>query len=201
MQQLKQNEANADYRWIFFTCYDPDSVDAYAPKTGLTFASGELKIAKAGLAAANALNYAGVVEAGRGGYWYPAAATELNTLGPLMLITDKTDVYADPTVVQVVATNPNDAAAFGLSNLDATVSSRFPTTSYQTFSTTLQQEVITGLTYERWMRVIGAILAGRTTGAGTGTEYFREMLLDDKVVVTSQVDTSGNRLTVTFNFA
>lgn len=186
MQQLKQNEANADYRWIFFTCYDPDSADAYAPKTGLTFASGELKIAKAGLAAANALNYAGVVEAGRGGYWYPAAATELNTLGPLMLITDKTDVYADPTVVQVVATNPNDATNFGLGNLDAAIS----TGGAAAVVAALLAEEIDGETIEKILAIAGAVGAAKRSISG-GTFILRD-LADTKNLVAATVDGNGN---------
>lgn len=200
MQQLKQNEANADYRWIFFTCYDPDSGDAYAPKTGLTFASGELKIAKAGLAAANALNYASVVEAGRGGYWYPAAATELNTLGPLMLITDKADVYADPTVVQVVATNPNDADAFGLSRLDATVSSRLPTTSYETVEDWLDaaNSIESGVSLREAIRYIVAYAVGNVTGGGSGTETFSAAGNPATTRFTSTPTSAGSR-TVTLS--
>jgi len=86
LNQYQQSEATSARRWIPFQCFDDDSADAYAPKTGLTFSDGELKIAKAGAAVASATGYASVVEAGNGWYWYPASASELDTLGPGLLI-------------------------------------------------------------------------------------------------------------------
>lgn len=55
-----------------------------------------------------------------------------------------------------------------------------------------------GVSYEIAMRRFAAILAGKVSGAGTGTEVFRDMAdLVDRV--TSIVDENGNRTSVTFN--
>lgn len=183
---MKQNETNAAYRWIFFTCYDPDAADDYAPKTGLTFAAGELKIAKAGGVFADALNYASVVEAGRGGYWYPAAQTELNTLGPLALVTDKADVYADPSVVLVEAVDANNATNFGLGNLDAAIS----TGGAAAVVAALLAEEIDGETIEKILAIAGAVGAAKRSISG-GTFILRD-LADTKNLVAATVDGNGN---------
>lgn len=48
------------------------------------------------------------------------------------------------------------------------------------------------------MRIQNAVLAGKVSGAGTGTEIFRD-LADTKNRVTSTVDVSGNRTAVTLD--
>ena len=64
--------------------------------------------------------------------WYQVAgnATDTGTLGPLLL--HATGAGSDPCDdrFDVVAFNPLDAAAMGLTNLDATVGSRLASTSY-----------------------------------------------------------------------
>lgn len=200
MLQVKQSDATAANRWIPFRCFDDDSADAYAPKTGLTFASGELKIAKAGGVNANAANYATVVEAGLGWYWYQASAAEINTLGPLMLVVNKTDVYADCTVVQVSAPDFYSATNFGLSNLSTSTADLLTAAAYQDIDDMLDvaSTVETGITLRGWFRTVGAVLLGKTTGAGTSTETYRSALVDDKVRVTATI-TSNNRAAVTID--
>ena len=48
------------------------------------------------------------------------------------------------------------------------------------------------------MRIQNAVLAGKVSGAGTGTEIFRD-LADTKNRVTSTVDNDGNRSSVTLD--
>ena len=194
MLQVKQSDATAANRWIPFRCFDDDSADAYAPKTGLTFSSGELKIAKAGAANANATNYATVVEAGLGWYWYQATTAEINTLGPLMLVVNKTDVYADATVVQVSAPDFYSATTFGLANLDATVSSR----SSHTVADILAGVIETGVTLKQALQGIMSMLYSKVSGAGTGREVFRSVV-DDRDALIITTDTAGNRTSVTRN--
>ena len=198
MLQVKQSDATAANRWIPFRCFDDDSADAYAPKTGLTFASGELKIAKAGVANANAANYATVVEAGLGWYWYQASATEINTLGPMMLVVNKTDVYADCTVVQVSAPDFYSATNFGLSNLATSTASLLTAAAYQDVDDILDaaDSIETGLTLRGAVRLMAAALAGKSTGAGTSTEYYRSAVSDGKVRLTATIS-ANNRTAIT----
>ena len=51
------------------------------------------------------------------------------------------------------------------------------------------------LTYEQGLRIMLAVLAGKVTGAGTGTERFRDQA-DTKDRVVSHVDSNGNRTSV-----
>lgn len=195
MQLIKLNEATAAYRWLAFRCLDDDSADAYAPKTGLTFASGELKIAKRGVTSAAAANYATVVEASDGWYWYPLSAGECDSLGAGMLIVSKTDVFADAAHFQIVATDPQDANAGGLARLDTSVSSRLASADYEDIDTWMDtaDSVETGLTLRGFFRLAAAVLFGKTSGAGTGTETFRSAVADGKVRVTTTI--SGNNRT------
>lgn len=189
MQHIKHNEATGANRWVRFRCFDDDSADGYAPKTGLTFASGELKIAKAGSAFANATNYATVVEAGFGWYWYQTSAAEVNTLGAVLLLPNLTDVYPDATEFQVSAPDFNSATSFGLSNLDATVSSR----SSHTVADILAGVIETGLTLAQALRGLLAEALGKIGGVGTNTVTARAAITDAKVRVTATLDAQGNR--------
>ena len=198
MQTIKQSEATAARRTVYFFCADDDSADNYAPKTALgAFAASELKVSKAGGAEANA---AGTVsEIGGGWYAYTFTTGEVDTLGPLLLRTNKADVYTEGVVVQVVAVNPYDAAAYGLSNLDVTVGSRLPTTSYETLATQLDaaSTIETGMSLRAWYRLVGAVLLGKVSGGATTTQVFRNAVADSKARVTAVTDTSGNRTSIT----
>lgn len=195
---IKQNESTASLRRVFFFCADDDSADNYAPKTGLTFSNGELKISKAGAVEFNAANYGTVTEVGGGWYSYEYAAGEVDTLGAVMLRTNKTDVYSDAVIAQVVPFNPYDAAGLGLGNLDAAVSTRLPFSSYSAPETMLTygSGIETGYSLQQALRVILSVLAGRVSGAGTGTEVFRD-INNTKNRVTATIDANNNRTNVT----
>lgn len=198
MLNIKQSDATGANRWIPFRCFDDDSADNYAPKTGLTFASGELKIAKAGVANANAANYATVVEAGLGWYWYQASATEVNTLGALMLVVNKTDVYADASIVQVVAVDPNNATTYGLTNLDAAITSRLASADYEDLDTMLDaaDTIEADVTLRVLLRLLGSYAAGKLGGARNGTETFYAIGSAVKARITSTNDSNGNRTAI-----
>lgn len=203
MQAIKLSEATADYRWVPFRCLDDDSADNYAPKTGLTFSAGELKIAKRGTAAASAANHASVVEAGNGWYWYPLSQGECDTLGPLMLIVAKTDVFADVALAQIVSYDPQDANGLGLSRLDTAVGSRLAEADYQDITAMLDEPdtIEVGMSLRGALRVIAAFAAGTLSGARTGTEYFRAAQSDVKVRITSSNDAAGNRTGVALDLS
>jgi hypothetical protein len=198
MQQMLLNETTAARRRIPMFFFDDDSADAYAPKTGLTFAAGELKVSKNGAAEANALGT--VTELAGGGYYYEATAAEMDTLGFLQVRPVKTDVYGAPVVVQVIALNLYDAVAGGMSRLDATVSSRLPTTSYEGADAILDKAngVYTGFTMRQALRAMSALLHGKVSGARTGREIFRSVP-DDSDAVTITNDSAGNRTAVVRN--
>lgn len=56
--------------------------------------------------------------------------------------------------------------------------------------------VETGLSVRQALRLISAVLGAKLTGAGTGTEVFRNAVQDSKDRVTVTVDGSGNRSAV-----
>lgn len=196
MQQLLLNETTASRRRIPLFLFDDDSADAYAPKTGLTFTASEILISKNGASEVNSTG--SVVEVAGGGYYYQATEAELDTLGYLSVRPNKVDVYGAPTVVQVIAVNLYDAAGAGLSRLDAAVSTRLPTSSYENVDAMLDKtnSVETGLTLRQALRLITTILGGRVSGSKTGVEVFRNVG-DTKNRVTANIDSSGNRTSVT----
>lgn len=196
MQALKQNESVASRRRIYFFCADDDAADNYAPKTGLTFTAGETKISKAGAAEVNAAGT--VTEIGGGWYSYEFTTSEVDTLGFVLFRTSKTDVYTDGVMCQIVAFDPFNTASLGITNLDATVSSRLATASYAAPSTllTFSDGIETGVTLQQAMRLVTSILGGRVSGAKTGIEVFRNVI-DTKNRVTATIDSSGNRTSIT----
>jgi hypothetical protein len=58
-----------------------------------------------------------------------------------------------------------------------------------------QHAIEAGMSAEQMMRVFMAVLAGTVSGAGTGTETFRD-IADTKARVVSTVDAQGNRTAV-----
>lgn len=60
------------------------------------------------------------------------------------------------------------------------------------------EEIEPGYTAEEILRIIAAVLAGKVSGAGTGTEVFRD-ITDVKDRVTSTVDVDGNRTALTLD--
>lgn len=183
MQAIKLSEATADYRWVPFRCLDDDSADAYAPKTGLTFASGEIKVAKRGTASASGANYATVVEAGNGWYWYQLSQAECDTLGPVMVIVVKTDVFADAALAQIVSYDPQDANALGLARIDAAVTTASPANMAAALLD-LADGIETGMTPRQALRLLCAIVGGQTEGADTNSEKFLAAVAAHKIRAT-----------------
>jgi hypothetical protein len=113
MREVKQSTAK-NYM-VFMT----DMADHVTGKTGLTLA---ITASKDGAAFASISPT--VTERGSGWYNLALTAAMTDTLGDLTI--HITGTGADPTdlAIQVVAYDPNDAAALGLSRLDAVVSTR-----------------------------------------------------------------------------
>ncbi len=110
----------ATFQWVFVMV---DSSDHVSGKTGLT---PTLRLAKAGTSAAIAGSVAETDSVNLpGSYTFSGAAGDSDVLGQLKLYASAAG--ADPTdevIGEVVAFDPEDAAALGLSRLDAAVSTR-----------------------------------------------------------------------------
>ena len=196
MQQLFLNEPTSARRRIPLFLFDDDSADAYAPKTGLTFTASEMLISKNGAAEANSAGT--VVEIAGGGYYYQATQAEMDTVGFFSVRPNKTDVYGSPSVVQIIALNLYDAAAAGLTNLDAAMTTRLATASYENTDAFLDKAnaIETGLTPRQALRAMASLLFGKVSGARTGTETFRNAVADTQARVTVSSDAQGNRTSV-----
>jgi len=195
---IELSEATAARRRIVFFAMDDDSADAYAPKTGLSFSTSEVKLSKNGAAEANSSGT--VTEIGGGAYYYEAAQAELDTVGFLTVRPAKTDVYTMPVAVQVVSFDPYNAASLGLTNLDAALSTLLADADYLAPSTVLTSAsgIETGLTLQGAVRLILAAVAGRRAGVNTGTETFRDYT-NAKTRITHVDDGNGNTSTVTYD--
>jgi hypothetical protein len=198
---IRNNEALASRRVVYFFCSDDDAADAYAPKSALTFTTGDLKISKNGGAWTNASGTTAngqVVNLGNGWYSYAFSVLEIDTLGTVGLFTNVVDVYSEASFAQVVAFNPYDISALGLTFIDAAVSTRLPTASYEGADAFLDKAngVETGVTLRQALRLLASVIGGRTTGSRTGVVVTRN-LADTKNVVTATIDSSGNRTALT----
>lgn len=114
MRLLKQFDTLRPIVWLMV-----DSTDHISPKTGL---SPSVVISKNG--GSFAAPTGTITEIGNGWYKLTPTATDVNTLGPLLV--HATATGADPVDVeyQVVAYDPYSSTNLGLSNLDTTISSR-----------------------------------------------------------------------------
>lgn len=109
--------------------------------------------------------------------------------------------------VELTAVNNQDAAAFGLSRLDATVSSRLATSGYTAPPTAAQNAtelldqaagVETNRTVRQALRLMLAALGGKLSGAATATVAIRDTN-DSKNRITASVDADGNRTSVSYD--
>lgn len=119
MQQIKLSESTAARKRA--TIYLVDATDGYTPETGV--ATPTIEISKNGGAQASGTGT--FTEIGDGLYYYEFASGEIDTLGTVQLRCVKSGTSREfVDVVQIVAYDPYDATAFGLSRLDAAISSR-----------------------------------------------------------------------------
>jgi hypothetical protein len=195
MQQIKVSETIAARRRIIFDAVD--ATDGFTPETGLTFSAGEIKISKNGAAEAN--HTGTITEVAGGTYYYDFALAETDTIGVLQFRTSKSGVRGARYRYQVVSFDPYNAASLGLTNVDATTSSRLASASYENTDAFLDKSnaIETGMTPRGALRLAMAAMAGKVSGAGTGTEVFRNAVADSKARITATVDTSGNRTSIT----
>jgi hypothetical protein len=79
-----------------------------------------------------------------------------------------------------------------------TLTSGTPPTEAQIAEAVMTYAVEAGWTTEELLRVFAAVLAGKVSGAGTGTEVFRG-INDDKNRITATTDSNGNRSNITLD--
>lgn len=92
------------------------------------------------------------------------------------------------------------------SNLDVTVSSRLSTAGYTAppsaatvAAAVLASAVETSMSVLQYLRLSGAVLLGKVSGAATVTNTFRNAVDDSKARVTATVDSDGNRTAITYD--
>lgn len=193
MQTIKQNETVANRLEVALLAIKT------ADDTGYTsnLLNSEIKLVKPNGSAVNATN--GSTHISNGLHRFLLTQAEVDTLGVLKIQLNQATCYGDIKEVQIVAYDPYSVTNLGLSNLDAAISSRLATTSYENTDAFLDKTnaIETGVTPRGALRLMLAVLAGKLSGAGTGTEIFRNAVADTKNRVSASVDTSGNRTTIT----
>lgn len=191
---IQQSEATAARRTVFFTAVNTADDTAYTS----TLSGADIRISKAGAAEADSAGTA--THIGTGLFSYAFTAGEVDTLGEVSLRLAKTGLYNDVRVVNVVAFDPYDTAGLGLTNLDATVSTRLASASYAAPSALLTEAsgVESGLTLQGALRLILAAVAGRRSGVNTGVELMRDYG-NAKSRITMTFDSSGNTTAVTYD--
>jgi hypothetical protein len=89
-------------------------------------------------------------------------------------------------------------SAYGTSTLTSgQVTSAVPTTAQIATEIFDTQTVEAGMTFRGALRLMGAVLAGRRSGTGSGTEVFNAAVTNAKARVTATIDGNGNRTNVT----
>lgn len=200
-QLILQSEPAAARRRIPF--YLASSVDGFTPVTGSVFVAADIKVSQDG--AAEASSAGTVTELGGGLYYYEATALEVGTLGFLTVRSALAGTLAR-AMIQVVAADVYNAASLGLSNLNATVSSRSVPGSAMTLTSgerdsvasallNLADGVELGFTAKQTLRLLAAVLCGKASGGPTNA-IFRNIGDTANRVVTI-ADGNGNRTTVT----
>lgn len=191
---IKQSESTAARRTVYFTAVNTADDSAYTS----TLSGADIQVSKAGGAESNSAGTATHIATGL--FKYVMTAGECDTLGEVSIRLAKSGVYNDVRTVNVVPWDPYNATSLGLSNIDATVSSRLASADYEDLATMLAaaDTIETGLPLGDAIRFMVAVLAGVTGGAGTGTETYRAALANHKVRVTTTV-VGNNRTVVTFD--
>ena len=185
---IKQSESTAARRTVYLTAVNTADDSAYTS----TLSGSDIMVGKAGGTEAASTGTATHVATGL--FKYVFATAECDTLGEVSIRLAKTGVYNDVRVVNVVAFDPYTSSNLGLSNIDTTISSR----SSHTVADILDgaDAIETGLTLRGAVRLMAAALAGKSTGAGTSTEYYRSAVSDGKVRLTATIS-ANNRTAIT----
>lgn len=195
---LQQSEPIEAYRTVGVLLTETDDT----PYEGVAPGSGDIQIKKAGVGVSEIVHSGSWAHIGNGYWEYTFTAAELNTVGKISMRIAKTGLYGDVYEWQVVPWNPNSATNLGLSYIDATMTSRLSTSTYEPVETWLDvaDSIETGLTLRNALRLLAAYAAGNVTGGGSGTEAFKAAVDSTKTRFTSFPTSAGSR-TVTYDFS
>jgi hypothetical protein len=152
-----------------------------------------------------------VSELAGGWYTMTMSTTHTNTVGPLAVYMTASGAMQTNLLWQVEANalySEEDARILarittGVTSMSAVVDS---INTLLNDGTTLPDALLgrtggveTGLTVRQCLRLLAAILGGKISGAGTGSEVFRNAVADNANRVTVTGDVAGNRSAVTYN--
>ena len=188
---IKLSEATAANRTVYLTAVNTADDSAYTS----TLAGADIRISKAGGAEANSAGTATHIATGL--FKYELTAAECDTVGEVSIRLAKTGVYNDVRIVNVVSFDPYSPSDLGLSNLDTNVSSLSAANVVAALFDTADA-IETGMTFRQALRALTAVLDGLTTGAGTGTEVFRNAVANTKPRVTATM-IGANRTAITYD--
>jgi len=151
-----------------------------------------------------------VSDLGNGWYNLALTTTHTNTLGDLAL--HITGATSDPSdfLCHIIATDYADATTFGLTNLDAAVTSRAAPGAAMTLTSGERDStadaildrsgaIEVGLTLRQCLRLTASALAGKISGAAGTTVTIRNAVADSKDRIVATVDASGNRSALTLD--
>jgi hypothetical protein len=196
-------KSSTGYPLVFFMTLSSDHI------TGATGLSPTVTISKSGGSFASPSG--SVSEIANGWYQVAGNATDTGTAGPLLL--HATAATADPTdtIFEVVAYDPQDATALGLSSVSGiktqtdklafTVTNQVdcnPLTTTSIISAILGMTTETGVTFQQHCKHLEAMARGKCTGLDTGSAVYRDAA-DTLNRIAATCDTYGNRSAVTVN--
>lgn len=168
---------------ILYTSLAPQSADGTF-KANPTLASGDVKISLDGGSFANLTTLPAVTPASGKAVKITLSQAETNADNIVILFSDAAGAEWCDQLIQIATTAyqfdtlPNANADALLDRADA---------------------VESGLTVRGAWRLALSTTAGKLSGAGTGTETFRNAVADSKDRVTATVDSSGNRTAITYD--
>lgn len=133
-----------------------------------------------------------------GGAWSSGGFVEIDA-------TNAKGLYRFDVPDTVLASSPWATLSFygatnmaqNFSELEILAVNPFDTTSAPDALLDRSNAIETGVTIRGLLRLAGAVLAGKLSGAGSGTETFRNTVADSKNRIVATVDSSGNRTAIT----
>ena len=179
MMIFKQSEDTAALRRVPIVAVD--ATDGITPED-VTFGVGEVLLIKNGGAPAATTATAVKVNGATGDYYVELTAAELDTLGYGIVMISKSGVRSAKFAFQVIAANLYNATNLGLSNINATISSRSSHDADDVWDDA--DGIETGLTPRQALRLLCAIVGGKTEGADTNSEKFLAAVAAHKIRAT-----------------
>jgi hypothetical protein len=167
-----------------------DGTDGATAETALTLSQADIRLSRNGAAFAQKSESSASAHMENG--WYSCAlnATDTGTVGHLTIAVNESGALPVWHQFQVVEEAVYDA-------LYAASAAGYPTAIENADALLDRSNAIeTGLTPRGALRLNTAALAGEVSGAGTGTETFRNAVADSKNRIVSTVDVDGNRTAV-----